>query len=245
MHLCHFRLPHFLVIGAQKGGTTSLQRLLKQHPGIYLPSHKEVHYFTLHADQPAAWYSSHYTNSSWSQRRGDITPYYLFHPAAPQRISELLPNVQLIVLLRDPVDRSLSQVFHARRHGFEKLSVRAALAAEPERLASGSPYSHQKHSYVARSRYLEQMDRYEALFPHQQILVLRSEDLFHNTKEVWDQIQSFLQLQYQPLPNPTIHANAGWGEALTLDPRIKMHLRAVFADTVAGVKARYGFDWGW
>ena len=106
-------------------------------------------------------------------------------------------------------------------------------------------HSHQKHSYVARSRYLEQMDRYEALFPHQQILVLRSEDLFHSTKEVWDQIQSFLQLQYQPLPDLTIHANAGWGEALTLDPRIKMHLRVVFADTVAGVKARYGFDWGW
>ena len=245
VQLCHFRLPHFLVIGTQRGGTTSLQKLLEQHPDVYLPSYKEVHYFTLHAEQSVAWYSAHYTSSSWEQQRGDITPYYLFHPEAPRRIFNLLPRAKLIVLLRDPVNRALSQFFHARRHGFERLNIRAALEAESERLASGSLYSHQKHSYMARSCYLEQMDRYEALFSQHQILVLRSEDLFQNPGEVWRQIQHFLQLRYQPLPIPAIHANAGQGEASALDPEVKAGLRAKLANTVAGVRARYGFDWNW
>ena len=129
------RLPHFLGLGTQKGGTTSLQKLLEQHPGVYLPPCKEVHYFSLHAEEPARWYAEHYRDARRGQRRGDITPFYLFHPDVPARIRALLPRARMIVLLRDPVERALSQVFHARRHGFETLEVADALAAEPERLA--------------------------------------------------------------------------------------------------------------
>ena len=181
MALERLRLPHFLGLGTQKGGTTSLQKLLEQHPGVYLPTCKEVHYFSQHAEEPLRWYAEHYRDARRGQRRGDITPFYLFHPDVPARIRALLPQAKMIVLLRDPVERTLSQVFHARRHGFEALEVAEALAAEHERLASGNAYSFQKHSYVARSRYLDQLDRYEALFPQRQLLVLKSEDLFNNT----------------------------------------------------------------
>ena len=159
------RLPDFLVLGTQKGGTTSLQQLLGHHPEVFLAAGKEVHYFSLHHDQPLSWYAAHYATAAADQRCGDITPFYLFHPEIPGRIRALLPQVKLIALLRDPVERALSQVFHARRLGFEPLEPAEALAAEPARLASGDPFSLQKHSYVARSRYLEQLQRYEALFP--------------------------------------------------------------------------------
>ena len=115
------RLPHFLGLGTQKGGTTSLQKLLEQHPGVYLPPCKEVHYFTVHTKKPADWYAAHYSRAQPRQRRGDITPFYLFHPEVPNRIRSLMPRARMIVLLRDPVERALSQVFHARRHGFEAL----------------------------------------------------------------------------------------------------------------------------
>ena len=69
------RLPHFIVLGTQKGGTSSLQKLLEQHPGVYLPPCKEVHYFSLHSQQPARWYAAHYDNALRGQQRGDITPY--------------------------------------------------------------------------------------------------------------------------------------------------------------------------
>lgn len=238
-------LPHFLVLGTQKGGTTSLQKLLAQHPGVYLPPCKEVHYFSLHAEQPPRWYAEHYSEAQQGQQRGDITPFYLFHPQAAGRIKTLLPRARMIVLLRDPVERALSQVFHARRQGFETLEVAEALAAEAERLASGSSYSFQKHSYVARSRYLEQLDRYEALFPSKCLLVLKSEDLFSNTAAVWDSIQQFLKLPAIRLPMELPKENAGSGEAAEVDPAVRAELRNALEPTASGVKQRYGIDWGW
>ena len=151
----------------------------------------------------------------------------------------------MIVLLRDPVERALSQVFHARRHGFEPLDVADALAAEPERLACGSAYSLQKHSYVARSRYLEQLDRYEALFPKRQLLVLKSEDLFNNTTNVWETLLAFLQLRTYAIPRPLPRANPGNGLADTIDPALRNHLRIQLKETVDGIKNRYGICWGW
>jgi len=239
------RLPDFLGIGTQKGGTSTLQALLQTHPGVFLPSCKEVHYFSLHADQTPQWYSRHYASANQNQRCGDITPYYLFHPEAPQRIQTLLPHVRMVVLLRDPVERCLSQIFHARRLGFELLEPAAALDAESERLASGSVLSLQKHSYQARSRYLEQMDRYERLFNRDQLLVLRSEDLFEQPDRIWLKLLKFLGLQSRPLPQPLPHQNRGKGEAEGVHPQLRERLRREFAATAAGVRQRYGFGWDW
>ena len=239
------RLPHFIVLGTQKGGTTSLQKLMERHPDVYLPPCKEVHYFSLNADRPASWYANHFQDAGWRQKRGDITPFYLFHPDAPKRIHALLPRVKLIALLRDPAERALSQVFHARRLGFEQLDVSAALAAEPQRLANRTAFSFQKHSYVARSRYLEQLDRYESLFPSKQILIVKSEDLFDDTEKIWKQIQKFLNLNGDQLAKALPRANAGQGEAAGIDNNVRIHLRRELAATAAGVRERYGIDWGW
>ena len=102
------RLPDFLCLGAQKSGTTTLHELLSGHPGVYLPSCKEVQYFTLESNQDTRWYSAHFQRANTNQSCGEITPYYLFHPAAPLRIHTLLPDAKLIILLRDPVERALS-----------------------------------------------------------------------------------------------------------------------------------------
>ena len=249
-------LPHFLGLGTQKGGTTSLHRLLAQHPQVFLPACKEVHYFSLHDQEPLSWYAEHYREARAGQLRGDITPYYLFHPRAPQRIRAVLPQARLIVLLRNPVERALSQFFHARRHGFEPLELEAALAAEPERLEGAgaglaapgsSDYSHQKHSYVSRSRYELQLARYEALFPRRQLLVLRSEDLFGATsgatKACWERIQAFLGLDPLPLPSPLERANAGRGEADTVPAAVRTQLQRELATTTAAIAKRYGIHW--
>jgi hypothetical protein len=119
------------------------------------------------------------------------------------------------------------------------------LAAEPERLATGSAYSFQKHSYVARSRYLEQLDRYEALFSQRQLLVLKSEDLFNHTERVWNTIQQFLNLEVIPLPMDLPKANAGSGEAAQVTDAVRAQLRDALSTTASGVKQRYGIDWGW
>jgi len=219
--------------------------LLKTHPRVFLPPAKELHYFSLHAERSSDWYSNHFRTSTSLQRCGEITPFYLFHPAAPQRIKSLLPKAQLIVLLRDPVERCLSQVFHARRLGFERLNPEDAINAEAERLASGSEFSYQKHSYQARSRYLEQLDRYEQLFPKQQLFILRSVDLFEQTQQIWNQLLNFLHLPTHPLPEPLPHANRGKGEAEQVTLALRTRLRKELAPTAAGVRRRYGFGWDW
>jgi len=238
-------LPDFLVLGTQKGGTTTLQQLLNQHPDIFLAPGKEVHYFSKHWKQSPAWYASHYEGAAPGQKRGDITPFYLFHPQAPRRIHQLLPNARLIVLLRDPVERALSQYFHSARLGLESLTLEDALAAEPERLRTKTPLHLQEHSYVCRSRYIEQLDRYGALFSDQQLLVLKSEAMFADPATTWRQIESFLGLTITPCPSPLPKANPGKGEASGVSATIRSSLREQLKATALEVRERYGFGWDW
>lgn len=239
------RLPDFLGLGTQKGGTTSLHQWLSTHPQVFLPACKEVHYFDLQPEQPTSWYAQHFQNAQPEQVCGEITPFYLFHPDVPTRIHAVLPKVRMIVLLRDPVERTLSQVFHARKRGFESLMPEEALAAEASRLQSGNPESLQKHSYVSRSRYLEQLNRYDTLFQQQQLLVLQSEQLFYEPESVWKQILKFLELEITPLTNKLPRANVGDNQALAVSTALRTQLRKELAATALGVRERYGFGWDW
>ncbi len=245
-------LPRFLCLGVQKGGTTTLQLMLEQHPGVFLPAGKELHYFSLHYGEGEAWYREQFTAAHPDQICGEITPYYVFHPEAPVRIQQLLPEAKLIVLLRDPVERTLSQFFHSRRWGLETLDLEEALAAEEERLEGadavlaaedGRHRSHQEHSYLARSRYGEQLQRLEDLFPAEQLLVLRSEDLFRQPEPLWQRLQAFLELEPWPLPVLEQPANAGSGEAAAVPENVRQKLRDSLAPTYAWVTQRYGIRW--
>ncbi len=240
------------MLGTQKGGTTTLHEQLKAVPAIALPACKEIHYFSLHADQPAAWYWHHFAEATPDQLCGDITPYYLFHPAAPQRIHALLPAARLVVLLRDPVERALSHYFHARRLGFETLPLAEALAMEPARLAGAERilaqpgaqhFSHQKHSYVSRSCYGPQLQRYAELFPSEQLLVLRSEDLFAGCGLLWSRLEQFLGADLASASAKDQRANAGRGEAEAVDPHVRAWLEDMLAPTRVAMARDYGLSW--
>ena len=250
------RLPEFLGIGTQKGGTTTLQRLLEQHPQVYLPPRKELHYFSLHYGEGEAWYRQQFAEAAPEQRCGEITPYYLFHPQAPERIKSLLPEAKLIVLLRDPVERALSQVFHSQRLGLEPLPLEQALAAESERLAgaddvlaavNGRHQSHQEHSYLARSRYELQLQRFEACFAADQIVLRRSEDLFERPEQVWIDLLHHLGLQQIPLPEKGRRAHVGSRGGDDLDEERMAELRGKLAmqlqPTYQYFEQHHGLSW--
>ena len=239
------QLPDFIGLGTQKGGTTTLYKLFDAHPEIFVPPCKEVHYFDLNYHHSLEWYQQHFNNASLDQRCGEITPFYLFHPKVSRRIQQDIPHAKLIVLLRDPVERTLSHIFHARRLGFETLDLEAALDAEPERLASGNPFSFQKHSYVARSCYLQQLKRYESMFSANQMIILKSEDLFFNTQTVLSQLSEFLGISYSLFPHQSIRANVGLEESQTVSKQIRNQLKEVFSPTVAALKKCYGISWDW
>ena len=247
------RLPDFLGLGVQKGGTTTLHRLLERHPSVFLPPLKEVHYFSLHFGEGEAWYRNQFASAELEQRCGEITPYYLFHPEVPQRMHALLPKARLIVLLRDPVERALSQYFHSRRLGFESLPLEQALVAESERLkgcqdilraADGRHRSHQEHSYLSRSCYERQIPAWQALYRPEQLLFLRSEELFEQPAQAWEKILCFLDLTPMDLPKLSLPANAGRGEAVMVEGEVRRLLHDKLEGTYEWAAKNLGLVWG-
>ena len=185
-------LPDFLIIGAQKAATTALYNYLLQHPSVCKAVTKEVHFFDNRFSLGVSWYKSNFPQCKDRDAAGDYgiigeaSPYYLAHPYVPERVHSICPDVRLIVLLRDPVFRAISQHDHERRRGFEKLPLKEALAAEQERIAGEAQrlkdskyrsYAYEHYSYVTRGLYAEQLDRWFALFPRSQLLVLEAEML--------------------------------------------------------------------
>lgn len=239
------RLPDFLCIGTQKGGTTSLHHWLSNHPKVFMPKCKEIHYFDLNAEKNTEWYSAYFQEAKPDQYCGETTPFYLFHPDAASRIYSILPNVKIIAMLRDPVERTLSQIFHARKRGYENLNPEEALEAEKSRLEKGDIYSLQKHSYVSRSRYIEQLDRYETKFSKKQMLVIKSEDFFTNSEKCRLQIQEFLGLKSYLSAKTISHENRGEDQSNYVSHGLRNKLREELRDTAIGIQKRYGFGWDW
>jgi hypothetical protein len=197
-------LPEFLVIGAQKSGTSSLYHYLAQHPGIAMSRVKETHYFDLHHQRGERWDRSHFPLRPGA-RVGENSPYYLAHPRAAERIRAALPGARLIALLRNPTERALSHYFHEVRKGRESLPIADALAGEEartagewERLRHDDTYHspvHRAFSYKQRSRYAEQLGPYLERFERSQLLVLQSEDLFAEPAATLARICAFLDVE--------------------------------------------------
>jgi hypothetical protein len=205
-------LPDFLIIGAQKAGTTALYAYLRWHPEITGPSFKEVSFFDRHHARGEAWYRGHMPARPrlWLVKRrhgrwplvGEASPSYLFHPLAPERVAALLPGARLIALLRNPADRAFSHYHHEVALGREQLSFEEAVEREEERMRGEVErmlreppyfsYAWWNHTYLARGRYAEQLERWLAVFPREQLLVLFSEELLHQPAETYARVLEFL-----------------------------------------------------
>ena len=198
-------LPNFIIIGAQKAGTTSLYHYLGSHPQITMSSKKEVHYFDLNFSKGENWYRTHFPFAKSLGKEtiiGESSPYYLVHPHAPLRIHKLLPTIKLIVLLRNPVERAISHYFHEKKKGRESLPIMEAMAIEEERISlewkrmvENSSYhsaTFRSRSYKRRGMYLSQLKRYFQYFSKEQLLIVDSEGFFENPKRVLKKIYRFL-----------------------------------------------------
>jgi len=205
-HLGLCATPSFVVVGAQKAGTTSLFRYLARLPGVTSPWMKEIHFFDLHWEKGLPWYRAHFPLMLPGRARftGEASPYYLFHPRVPERMAEVLPGARILVLLRNPADRALSHYHWEVAYGNERLSFRAAIRREEEilpretdRLEQEGGYrsfAHQHASYLSRGRYAEQLARWLAWFPKEQLLILKAEKFFSRTGETMGEVQAFLDL---------------------------------------------------
>ena len=231
------RLPDFLLLGAQKAGTTTLYDLIMRHPGTAPARTKEISYFDRFHHWGADWYRSNFP--SGPGLTGEATPCYLFVPEAALRIADTLPQTtRFVVLLRNPVDRAISHYFHERRLGYERLPLAEALEAEPARTGQeaavllGRRHEHrtqgQSFAYVGRGRYAEQLERYFALFPRENFLIETSDRFFAEPRAVLAEVHAFLGLA-DHAPPPVRPRNVGV-YAGRVAPEITAQLAETFRD---------------
>ena len=206
-------LPDFIVIGSSKSGTTSLQYYLIQHPSIV--AERDVHFFEYMQTNSIEWYRAHfptkvYKNFKKTMRKerlvvGEQTATYLFHPLVPKRIHATMPNVKLITVLRNPVDRAYSN-YHAQvREGFEKRTFDDAIKSELKRIEIGKKEpeykinnddfnNHVIFSYLRHGIYVDFIKSWMEFFTKDQFLILPTYDLNNNHTKFLKQVFEFLNV---------------------------------------------------
>ncbi|MCB0208057.1 MAG: sulfotransferase domain-containing protein [Anaerolineae bacterium] len=194
------RLPDFMIAGAQKSGTTSLHNYLESHSQVYFPEQpQELHYFDIdeNFNKGLAYYESFFREAQPEQTAiGQTSPLYIYEPQAPARIAQLLPQVKLIFILRNPVERAYSHYWHSVKKGYETVSFEKALELESNRLRQGAS-QRRNYSYVDRGYYSRQLERFLKLFSRDQILVLLTEELSRETAATLDRCCDFLNIDRQ------------------------------------------------
>jgi hypothetical protein len=243
-------MPDFLIVGTQRGGTTSLYRYLAEHPSM-APTlvSKGVRYFDAEYARGPSWYRGHFPPRAYASMHravrhtplitGEGSPYYLFHPLAAERAAATVPNVKVIAMLRNPVSRAYSHYQHEVDGGFEELTTfEAAIEAEPgrlrgeaERLAAEpgtTSYAHRHFSYLARGRYAEQLEVWLRYFPRDQVHVMRSEDLFGDPEATYGEVLDFLGLPPHSLRDYKPYNANKAPKGMSVETR--EHLEASFAE---------------
>ncbi len=172
-------------------GTTSLNAYLREHPQISVSQPKEVHFFDQNFERGIDWYLQHFPDSDSSRAVGEATPAYLYFPEVAARIATTLPDVKILLLLRDPVDRAHSHYWHNRSVGREKLDFADAIASEPKRLEHSRPYR-ERYSYLDRGRYGRQLENMLRFVPMERVLVQTFDELTSDPTTVYRRTCQFL-----------------------------------------------------
>jgi hypothetical protein len=244
--------PDFIVIGAKRGGTTSLYNYLLEHPSVQplFPGRQHIkgaHYYDSQFPRGLDWYRSHFPLEIGDRHlvrpgivpavTGEASPYYLFHPLAAERLAHDFPDVRLVVNLRDPVERAYSHFKERCKHGGESLGFEEALEAEDERLrgeqeriVSQSGYrsvEHEDHSYLAQGRYLGMLERWFSFFPREQFHISASEDFYADPNRVVNSVWSFLGLPPHTLESRKRH---NYIPAEDIRPATRERLQREFAE---------------
>ncbi len=207
-------LPSFIIFGAPRCGTTSLYNYLIEHPSIEPALSKEVGFFELNYNKGINWYKLYFPTFFNKYRiekkfrkyfmTGEATSNYIHHPLVPTRIKKEIPNVKLIALLRNPVDRAFSQFFKQIKQRREDLSFEDAIKKEQDRIkgeikkmSKNLDYyslNYHNYSYLTAGIYIDRIKNWFEVFPKEQILIIKSENFYEKPDQIYNEILKFLGL---------------------------------------------------
>ncbi len=229
----------FIIGGTQKGGTSALASFLRQHPQIFMPDKKELHFFdreeNFRSTPPYRAYHAHFRPRKDQRRCGEATPIYMYWESAPGRIREYNPQMKWIVILRDPAERAFSGWKMETSRGRESLTFEEAINQEAERLRKARPLQERVFSYIDRGFYAPQLRRLFQMFGREQCLIFLNEELRKEHAETLRRAFRFLDVDDTIVPAAAnVFANADDGEA----PAPLMNkLRQTFQPDVKEVEA--------
>ncbi len=253
-------LPSFLVIGAQKAGSTSMFRWIEQHPEVItLPEAKKgPHFFDKNWQLGVQWYSEFFPTLGEARQAGltqtgEGTASYLYYPRVAARVRSVLPEARIVALLREPCARTYSHYQHNARRGRENRSFEEAidgesdlLQGEIEKIEADETYFSNSlfhFGYLARSRYAEQVEAWLAEFPAEQCLFVRSEDLYSDSARVFDRVIAFLGLSQFTLPEFVPYNPAGGYAGMS--PEMRRRLENYFAPSNERLLSLLGPEIAW
>jgi hypothetical protein len=236
---------NFLICGAQKAGTTSLDSYCRHHQEIGMPEQKELHFFDndalfLNGEPDFERYHQAFPQKGNRRIFGETTPIYMYWPDVPERIHRYNPDMRLIVLLRNPVDRAYSHWQMESARGLENLTFGEAIRAEDKRLAEASMDHQRIWSYVDRGYYLAQLRRLWTLFGKEQVLVLESDSLRQEPASVLSRISGFLGVSLFPVTG-NLSMNVQAYQCPMSEPD-RQYLRECFAGEIDELERELGWD---
>lgn len=240
--------PSFLIIGAERSGTTSIFNYLSKHPIIKAPGTKEIQYFDRYFKNGEDWYNSNFPEGMTFE----ATPTYLIVPKAAKRIQQYNPQMKIIVTLRNPVDMVYSKFYQQKSKGveqretFEKalITENQFIGNDYEKMKNESDYEHNylEYAYLHRAFYYVHLENFYRCFPRNNIFVIQAEKLFQSTQYTMNQLFAFLEIQ--PIQvEPIIH-NKG-EDYPPMKDTTRQHLKELFEEPNQKLfnLIRWNFDW--
>jgi len=225
-------LPNFIIGGVAAGGTSFLASAISQHPEVYLPKkmRPEPHYFYKsweYAKGLSYYEKKYFDNIKHEKAIGEKSASYLFGGlVTARRIKKALPNIKLIFALRNPIERTYATYRYTVMQGLEELSFEEALENENTRIKKqdGIWKEIQPYNYTGRGFYAKQLKEYFKVFNKEQILILKSEDIYKNPYENFQKIFAFLNInQHISLKLPPHFTNLS-----VKDPKLQKYFRNFF-----------------
>ena len=234
----------FIVAGAQKSGTTALHYFLSKHPNIALPDRQELHFFddeNLFAREVNydLLHIRFHPKRQW-RIAGECTPSYIYWKPAMQRIANYCPDIKLIILLRNPVDRAFSHWNMQRFKSREPLDFLDAVKEEKNRIGEPLSLQARRFSYLDRGFYTEQLERVFKFFTRGQAKIVKFEEFRARNHETLDSIFRFLGVK--PLRRIWNKDRNVVPYERAITPAERKYLYAIFANDIVKLEQMLGWD---
>lgn len=238
-------IVNFLICGTQKGGTSALDNYLRAHNQVCMGSTKEVHFFDREENFLSeainySKYHSFFDSKPHHKAIGEATPIYMYWQDSPKRIWQYNPNIKILLLLRNPIERAFSHWNMERMRGKDSLSFWEAITTENKRCCEASPLQHRVYSYIDRGFYMTQLEKIWQHFPKNQVLILKNENLKNKPLDTLNEVCDFLNLTpFQKVQPKKIHARPYESE---LKPAEREFLKSVFVKEIKALERTLKWD---